>query len=403
MGKLELTVRAVTPVYLAGADPRVPELRASSFKGLLRFWYRAFDADFLRHEPAVFGGTGVNHGQSSFLLRVDANGQLRSWSWDRALVNRFDEGRGRGTKNGIRYLANMDVPKRKAIAPPAEFTMRLIHPRHIPGAEYRRALLGSLWLLMHLGGAGSRSRRGFGSFTLERWGPQDAWPETADLPLLSGCQDAAEGRSALDRALKTLQSDRWPGWPPDDGKKAGEARPAPRLNPHVGQGSASSTFRFALHQGGFPANRPHAWADALNEVGRALQDFRIRRPPDYADVKASLAGQRPLRAPERASFGLPITFRFQGVRRSAQFQAVRGTRAGGYTSDRHASPLFVRVLRIGNRLHPACFRLDGPVPAAGSGSTSAVLAGRGGRPLAPPSNLAIDDFMDAVERRWSAP
>ncbi len=401
MQTLELTVRAVTPVYLAGADPRAePELRAPSFKGLLRFWYRAFDSDFHKHEQAIFGGAGEHAGQSRFLLRVEENRPIRPWRWDHAVINRLDEGRGRGTKNGVRYLANMAVPERKAIAAGAGFTLRVVNLRP-KGPEYRRALVGSLWLLFHLGGAGSRSRRGFGSFSLERWGPEEQWPELADLPLLVKCRDAAEGRSCLDRALKMLQSRDWPGWPEND--RSNTERPAPRLNPHVGQGSESA-FRFVLHPRGFRAEGPNAWADALNEAGRALQDFRVRRSPDYEDVKSSLSGQhRPRRAPERATFGLPIAFRFQGVRGRAQFQAFRGTRAGGYTSDRHASPLFVRVLRIGNRLHPACFRLDGPVPATGPGSTSAVLAGRGSaQPLAPPSNLAIDDFMDAVSRRWSA-
>ena len=197
-----------------------------------------------------------------------------------------------------------------------------------------------------------------------------------------------------------LQSPAWPGWSGDDREEGGAERRAPRVNPHVGQGSRSA-FRFALHPDGFRADRPNAWAEALNEAGRALQDFRVRREPDYSGVKASLTGRRPLgRAPERATFGLPIAFRFQGVRGRAEFQAFRGTRAGGHKSDRHASPLFVRVLRIGDRLHPACFRLDGPVPASGPGSTSAALSRGAGSPLAPPARLALDDFMDAVADRW---
>ena len=181
----------------------------------------------------------------------------------------------------------------------------------------------------------------------------------------------------------------------------------PRLNPHIGArdidagGSTISKFRLALDPRGFRADARDAWAAAMNEAGRALQDFRLRRAPDYDDVKTSLSGRGPLRrAPERATFGLPIAFRFRGIQGGAQLGAFRGTPAGGYTSDRHASLLFVRVLRIGDRLHPAYFRLDGPVPAAGPGSTSAVLARSRGGPLAPPSRLALDDFMDQVSRRW---
>ena len=395
MQTLDLKVRAVTPVYVAGADGSTPEVRVPSFKGLLRFWYRAFDPDFPDHEGRIFGGAGNGLGQSAFLLRVRENGVPR-WRWSPDLV-------GRGTRNGISYLANMAVPKREAIAPSAEFTMRVICLRRQPKPEVRRALLGSLWLLFHLGGAGSRSRRGFGSFSLEQWGSTDRWPELRDLPLLASCRNAAEAQEALGIALQTLRSNEWPGWPPAD--PVGKDNPT-RLNPDIGaraaargRSSTTSRFDFALDPRGVLATTRDAWASAMNEAGRALQDFRLRRAPDYDDVKASLTGQRPLRrAPERATFGLPIAFRFRGVHGSAQFH---GTPAGGDTSDRHASLLFVRVLRIGDRLHPAYFRLDGPVPAAGPGSTSAVLARSRGGPLPPPSRLALDDFMDQVSRRWS--
>ena len=42
MQKLTVTLEAVTPLFLGGADPRgSPELRPASFRGVLRFWWRA--------------------------------------------------------------------------------------------------------------------------------------------------------------------------------------------------------------------------------------------------------------------------------------------------------------------------------------------------------------------------
>lgn len=39
---IEADYRAVTPVFCSGADPnKDAELRLSSFKGILRFWWRA--------------------------------------------------------------------------------------------------------------------------------------------------------------------------------------------------------------------------------------------------------------------------------------------------------------------------------------------------------------------------
>ena len=125
MHTLELKVRAVTPAYIAGADGSKSEVRVPSFKGLLRFWYRAFDPSFLCHEPEVFGGAGGGHGQSALLLRVHEHGSQR-WQWNHELVRRFNERRGHITKNGIGYLANMAVPGRTAVAPGAELTMRVV-------------------------------------------------------------------------------------------------------------------------------------------------------------------------------------------------------------------------------------------------------------------------------------
>src|SRR5438132_938569 len=61
---LTVTLQAVTPLFLAGADSGgAPELRAASFRGALRFWLRALlgahlgnDLNALHEaESAIFG------------------------------------------------------------------------------------------------------------------------------------------------------------------------------------------------------------------------------------------------------------------------------------------------------------------------------------------------------------
>lgn len=39
--KNEFEIEAITPMFLAGADPHSAELRVPSVKGALRFWWRA--------------------------------------------------------------------------------------------------------------------------------------------------------------------------------------------------------------------------------------------------------------------------------------------------------------------------------------------------------------------------
>ncbi len=58
--KMTYNLEVVTPLFLGGADPTKAELRAASFKGMLRFWWRALygASDFKelkKREAALFG------------------------------------------------------------------------------------------------------------------------------------------------------------------------------------------------------------------------------------------------------------------------------------------------------------------------------------------------------------
>ncbi|NER00596.1 MAG: type III-B CRISPR module RAMP protein Cmr1, partial [Cyanothece sp. SIO2G6] len=41
METLTFTCKIITPMFLAGADGKTPELRSASIKGAMRFWWRA--------------------------------------------------------------------------------------------------------------------------------------------------------------------------------------------------------------------------------------------------------------------------------------------------------------------------------------------------------------------------
>ena len=81
--EIEVTYRVVTPLFCAGADSTHPEIRLPSFKGVLRFWWRALawsrcraDLEALealeairRQEDALFGSAGG--GQSCVSMRLE--------------------------------------------------------------------------------------------------------------------------------------------------------------------------------------------------------------------------------------------------------------------------------------------------------------------------------------------
>ena len=74
---IDVTYRVVTPLFCAGVDRKKgPELRLPSFKGVLRYWWRAlawsrYDGDLAvlrQREDRLFGSADA--GQSRILLRL---------------------------------------------------------------------------------------------------------------------------------------------------------------------------------------------------------------------------------------------------------------------------------------------------------------------------------------------
>ncbi len=334
--KLTVTLSAVTPLFMGGAEPNQrAEVRLSSFKGLLRYWYRALDGHYQANEGRFFGSS--SEGQSPCLLRV-TNWEEGTASWADDRYRRplgqggFQRGAGTHAQNGIVYLGyslNLRPNERKAIEPRRGITLQ-VQPRPGQADEpaLHRAWLAAFWLLVHVGGVGSRARRGLGSLRLERW---EGWPECAELPLPSQATTPAEWEAHLAAGLERLRA-----WflvqPPTDSHTA------------LGPGA-----RFLLVEQGH-----RDWEAALDDAGLRLQQFRQRREPDYRRVKAHVTAGAPLQeAPERVGFGLPLEFRFSGTPGSIRFQ--------GTEHDRMASPLFVRVVRLGSQYHAAFMHLPTPL------------------------------------------
>jgi CRISPR-associated protein Cmr1 len=163
MAKLTLTLEVVTPLFLAGADGREPEMRPASFRGALRFWLRALlgaqmgnDVKALYEaESRVFGNT---NGASSIVVRTAA--------WNDSL------------KKGNRRVLPHSQQKtftQPALAEGSQFTLTLTAR---PGQQLPGAALAALLLLLNLGGVGKRSRRGFGSLRVievEPEGVDELW------------------------------------------------------------------------------------------------------------------------------------------------------------------------------------------------------------------------------------
>lgn len=168
MRTIEATYRITTPMFCSGADQTRAELRLPSFKGVLRFWWRAMSfgrvgsslEELKRAESALFGSAGG--GQSRVLLRLrppqlggDALGEPRHFS--------------PGTWEGYAGYGLTDAKERRCrqfVRPGTTFTVTALGSRL--DERDREGLRKALICVGMLGGMGGRSRKGWGSLTLQR-------------------------------------------------------------------------------------------------------------------------------------------------------------------------------------------------------------------------------------------
>lgn len=340
MSGFEIALRTVTPTFCRGAGPEAAELRAPSLKGLLRWWYRAWHPlavtgplDGPWAEGRVMGDTHVQ-GQCPFLLRVRAPEPLPLIRW--ADYERTIPRGSRDQVGGIRYLGfafrpTREVPKEhRAIA--ANVRFEALHQFRRPITDQAaRGLVAAWWLLAHLGGLGARSRRGFGSLSLEGW----SWPEWDDLlkelPLPAQAATAEAWQAAVRQGLDTLEG--WLG--------AGMTWPANYPHPHFGR---SATV---------VADTDRAWRreeDTLEAASRVLATSRRdhRGPPGAIDG--------------RVTVGLPLTTGRGASSRSWEPASWLRNQIEG---DRHASALHLHIAAFQGGFGLCWSRLSGPVPGRG--------------------------------------
>ncbi len=201
MERIEATYRIVTPMFIGDANQEATCIRPPSFKGALRFWWRALnwgrfyqqkssnETEALKalyeEEVRLFGGSAEKGGQGCFLLSVQSkqfnltkapkvHDSFSSKAAARYLGYGLMVAYGRNdgtTKNGQleRGCINENQP----------FTVKLVFRDKIEDS-----IVVALKALGLLGGLGSRSRHGMGSITLEalKIDDQEPWacPSTVE-------------------------------------------------------------------------------------------------------------------------------------------------------------------------------------------------------------------------------
>lgn len=154
-----IELQLITPCYCAGATPRTPEIRAASFRGELRWWFRCLGGT-REQEGAVFGAAGKRDEgvSSSVALLVRDVSPNKTYSWEPERQPKKD---APANSTYITYLLNNREPY--YLAPGTIFTLEMRKLRKL--TEENEQLLELAWdCLCNLGAIGTRKTRGLGAY-----------------------------------------------------------------------------------------------------------------------------------------------------------------------------------------------------------------------------------------------
>jgi CRISPR-associated protein Cmr1 len=330
---IEATYRVLTPLFCAGTDPNRPELRLPSFKGVLRFWWRALAWPRLggdlgaiqRAEEELFGSAGG--GQSKVLMRlanapsppaVKAKTVLKVSGRSPRVVGEGARYLGYGVIEAYPRRPRDGRPETKAgqltracLRAPFDFTVQL-RCRDL-NSEAVSSLTDALKAVGLLGGMGAKSRKGYGSLVLRSLQVLggDAWSAPTSL---------AELRQTIVRVCSGLESSSLPEYTALSGKTR-----------HVLLMSEKGEPVELLDLVGRELVRYRSWG----HNGKVLGTDSERNFKDDHDLMKSTTRKS---HPRRVAFGLPHNY-----------GKPNGQQVGPHDKhlDRRASPLFIHIHECG--------------------------------------------------------
>lgn len=318
MNKVCANFKITTPMFLGGADnKRTAELKPTSIKGALRFWFRAINygryksyKEVKKVEDELFGST---ISQGKVILKLDSQ-QIEPE------INEIN--RKKLFKFGISYLGyGLDYERktikgekgktkkvyRPYLKPGRIFTLQiLINPKYKNKVDYKD-IIEPIKALGLFGGLGSRNRRGFGSVTLTSLSIDG-----------EKCWDPPKTREEIKSNIKNFFSEL------DISKKIPE---------YTAFSDKTRTIILDEYSN---------YRRALNDVGTAMMNFRKDCKNDTDLIKDFLARGDIARSPQRVAFGLPHNYyiKDQG---EAMINAIVNNEA-----TRRASLLFIKIISIKN-------------------------------------------------------
>ena len=175
--RINATYKVVTPMFCGGAEPKNhSELRLASFKGALRFWWRALawsrldgQLEDIRHQEDIMFGSAKG-GQSRVLMKLDPRYRAPKILKANSVLRASSRSNSKIVGNGARYLGYGVIKaqgqlERACLQAPFPFTVQI--RCHSLDEVQRKSLENALIALGTLGGMGAKSRKGYGSLVLQ--------------------------------------------------------------------------------------------------------------------------------------------------------------------------------------------------------------------------------------------
>ncbi len=319
--KIEFECKVITPMFLAGADQNKPELRVSSLRGQLRWWLRALlgatsstqsSTELFNKESEVFGSVDK---VSEIMIKINVIKEASN-----SADNLFQQ--VQRDRSGMRYLwysTKLGSNNRPYFEPEkTQFKVSFISKND----EALKKAVCAFWALSICGGLGTRSRRGAGSFSAKI------------IP--------------SDVELNTLPEFNFELTPENFSKQFQKV--AQIFGEFSSSGVAKDWASFSKVKIFLAGINEKTWEDAVNNIGNALQHFRVRRDSDYQNVEKFIQSGTVPKNVERAAFGLPLMFRYRSLPQNGNNAIVY---LDTDDSDRRASPLWISIVKPSNGQYDA--------------------------------------------------
>lgn len=334
MKEFKVDLAVITPMFLHGSDGIKAEIRAPSIKGMMRYWWRAAKAEddiqkLKECEDNIFGST---EGKAKVYIKL-----LLKKSIKRNDLN-FNQ-----NQIGLNYLfPPIFIGKVKGGVPKEYFDVgtkfSIILSAYDHDEEQLIQAIASLWLMIYLGGLGSRSRRGGGNLAVEN------------------IECTSELKTNISFILPKIDSaENLKNWLEENYSKVRKI-----INPSGVTQKYSNLHGAKLK---IVDDEKNSWQDALEKLGEIYKEHR--REYDLID---------------RAAMGLPI-------------KGLDVLYLGKETQSeiRSGSRLILKVLKVNNIYYSLVIRLQGPILPEG------YKAEFRGREKNLPSDAIIEKFLSELE------